>query len=43
MNPKLTFHTGVGTVTGANFMLDFAGKKVLIDCGLIQGGRFCAE
>lgn len=34
---KLRFETGIGSVTGANFLLDFDGKKVLVDCGLIQG------
>ncbi len=34
---KLTFHGGVGTVTGANFLLEGAGKRFLIDCGLRQG------
>ena len=41
---KLTFYTGVGTVTGANFLLETArsddGKeksKILIDCGMVQG------
>lgn len=34
---KLTFASGAGTVTGANFLLEGNGKKFLIDCGLIQG------
>jgi len=34
---KLTFYGGVGTVTGANFLLEGAGKRFLIDCGLQQG------
>lgn len=34
---KLTFCGGVGTVTGANFLLEGAGKRFLVDCGLIQG------
>lgn len=41
---KLTLYGGVGAVTGANFLLETenlpagkAGKKVLIDCGLLQG------
>lgn len=39
MNKKvtLTFCSGVGTTTGANFLLDLEGKKVLVDCGLEQG------
>ena len=40
---KLTFCGGVGTVTGANFLLETNGKKILIDCGLVQGDRVEAE
>jgi metallo-beta-lactamase family protein len=34
---KVTFCSGAGTVTGANFLLEGEGKKFLVDCGLIQG------
>lgn len=34
---QVTFCGGAGTVTGANFLLEVAGKKILIDCGLTQG------
>ena len=34
---KLTFCGGVGTVTGANFLLEVENKKILVDCGLVQG------
>ena len=37
---KITFCSGAGTVTGANFLLEGNGKKFLIDCGLIQGEKF---
>ncbi len=33
---EIIFYGGVGTVTGANFMLETMGKKILIDCGLLQ-------
>lgn len=33
----LTFLGGVGTVTGSRFLLEAAGRRVLIDCGLFQG------
>lgn len=36
-NLKVTFCSGAGTVTGANFLLEGEGHKFLIDCGLIQG------
>lgn len=37
---KLYFYGGAGAVTGANYMVECAGTKILIDCGLQQGGRF---
>ena len=37
--PTLTFLGGAGTVTGSKFLLDNAGTRVLIDCGLFQGAR----
>lgn len=33
----LSFLGGVGTVTGSRFLLEAAGKRVLVDCGLFQG------
>jgi metallo-beta-lactamase family protein len=36
----LGFYGGVGSVTGANFMLDVGEAAFLVDCGLIQGDRF---
>lgn len=39
----LTFYGGARTVTGANYLLDTGKRKVLIDCGLFQGCRFCEE
>lgn len=34
------FYGGAGGVTGANYILDWNGLRVMIDCGLFQGGRF---
>ena len=34
---KITFFGGVGTVTGSKYLLEHAGKRVLVDCGLFQG------
>ena len=36
---KLKFCGGVGTVTGANFMLDTGKIQILVDCGLVQGTK----
>ncbi|MDB5238960.1 MAG: RNA-metabolising metallo-beta-lactamase [Candidatus Parcubacteria bacterium] len=42
--PSILFATGVGTVTGANFLLETpAGTKILIDCGMVQGERVAQE
>jgi metallo-beta-lactamase family protein len=40
---KLTCYGGAGSTTGANFMFEIADKKVLIDCGMEQGGREAHE
>jgi metallo-beta-lactamase family protein len=40
---KLTFCGGARTVTGSSFLLEAAGKKLLIDCGLFQGPRRLRE
>ncbi|MEK9177996.1 MAG: MBL fold metallo-hydrolase [Patescibacteria group bacterium] len=41
---QITFCSGIGTVTGANFLLECgANSKILIDCGMVQGERFDEE
>ncbi len=40
---KLTFCGGVNTVTGANFLLEADGKKILVDCGLTQSEKLADE
>ena len=41
---KVTCLGGVGSVTGSNFLIESSqGKKVLVDCGLFQGGRQMEE
>ena len=36
---KLSFHGAAQTVTGSCHLVEAAGKRILIDCGLLQGGR----
>lgn len=40
---KLTFCGGADTVTGSNYLLEADSTKILIDCGLFQGSRFCED
>ncbi len=40
---KITFCGGTGSVTGANFLLEADGKKILIDCGLVQGVKLADD
>ncbi len=37
---KLHFYGGAKTVTGANYLLESGGHKILVDCGLNQGSHF---
>ncbi|HTP56725.1 MAG TPA: MBL fold metallo-hydrolase [Candidatus Paceibacterota bacterium] len=40
---KLTFYGGAAHVTGANYLLEAGGLKILVDCGMIQGSRYNDE
>lgn len=40
---KLSFHGATRGVTGSCHLLQCAGKKILIDCGLYQGGKDLEE
>lgn len=35
--PTITFLGAAGTVTGSKFLVEAAGVKILVDCGLFQG------
>lgn len=39
MTTSITFHGATDTVTGSRHLLETAGKRVLVDCGLFQGPR----
>ena len=43
MAATLGFYGGVGSVTGANFLLDTGAVAILIDCGLEQGSDDAQE
>lgn len=36
---RLTFAGAAGTVTGSRYLVETASTRVLVDCGLFQGGR----
>jgi len=37
---KLTFHGGTGEATGSNYILESGDTRIMIDCGLHQGGHY---
>ncbi len=40
---KISFHGAAKSVTGANHLIESGATKILVDCGLAQGDRFCRE
>src|SRR5487761_1360322 len=36
---KITFFVAVGTVTGSKYLVEAAGRRLLVDCGLLQGAK----
>jgi len=43
MSSTLGFYGGVGSVTGANFMLSAGEQTFLVDCGLVQGDKYAQQ
>ncbi len=43
MSASIGFYGGVGSVTGANFVLSTGENKIAVDCGLVQGDRFAQK
>ena len=42
-NPTLQFLGGAGTVTGSRYLIESAGQRILVDCGLFQGYKQLRE
>ncbi len=40
---KLSFHGGVREVTGSCYLLEGKRSKILVDCGMHQGGEMCGD
>ncbi len=40
---NIKFCGGTGAVTGANFLIEVEGKKILVDCGLTQGMKLADD
>ena len=43
MGLRLTFLGGAETVTGSKYLVESASARILVDCGLFQGGRLLRE
>lgn len=40
---RISFYGAAQAVTGANHLIESGATKILVDCGLAQGDRFCRE
>lgn len=40
---KLKFFGGANSVTGACYLIETDNKKILVDCGMFQSGKYCDE
>ncbi|TWH10258.1 MBL fold metallo-hydrolase [Pseudoxanthomonas taiwanensis] len=36
---EIEFHGAAGGVTGSMHLVEAAGRRILLDCGMLQGGR----
>lgn len=43
VKPTLQFLGAAGTVTGSRYLVEAAGKRILVDCGLFQGYKLLRE
>src|SRR5688572_14221904 len=37
--PRLSFYGAAGTVTGSRYLIEADDRRILVDCGLFQGGK----
>lgn len=42
-SPTLRFLGGAGSVTGSKYLLEAAGSRIMIDCGLFQGYKYLRD
>src|SRR3990170_3026008 len=40
---RISFYGACREVTGSNFLLEAAGKKILLDCGIFQSSKLAEE
>jgi metallo-beta-lactamase family protein len=40
---RIVFHGAAGEVTGSCLLVEAAGQRILVDCGMVQGSRGTAE